>query len=84
MKRMSNTANNFARPESTLATDGIYQPTAEDRAEVNAYWDDQDPQEREGDDVADYDEESDYDGYDDIDIDTHDAIMGFIFNSLGV
>jgi len=82
---MPNTANKFARPESTVDTySGEYQPTAEDWAEVNAYWDDQDPQEREGDDVADYDEESDYDGYDDIDIDTHDAIMGFIFNSLGV
>ena len=81
---MPNTANNFARPESTVDTyPGEYQPTAEDWAEVNAHWDNVE-EHLERDDVADYDEESYYDGYDDIDIDTHDAIMGFIFNSLGV
>lgn len=33
---------NLARPESTLPVDGIYVPTAEDWAEVNAHFDDLD------------------------------------------
>lgn len=35
-------AENFARPESELSTDGVYVPTAEDWAEANAHWDAQD------------------------------------------
>ena len=30
--------NNFARPESTLPTDGVYVPTQEDWTEVCEYW----------------------------------------------
>ena len=37
---MPNTANNFARPDSTVDTyPGEYQPTGEDWAEANAHWD---------------------------------------------
>lgn len=41
--------NNFARPESVLAEDGLYVPTPADLAEMDAAFDDADSQDWEDD-----------------------------------